>query len=88
LQWLQDPNEINGDNLNNIICEASRYFRNKRREYLKGEIIELAVNSENKNNRDLYRRINEFKKGYRCRSNFVKDENYDMLEDSNIILSR
>jgi hypothetical protein len=30
LQWLQDPNEVNGDNLNNIRCEASRHFRNKR----------------------------------------------------------
>jgi hypothetical protein len=23
LQWLQDPSEINGDNLNNVRCEAS-----------------------------------------------------------------
>jgi hypothetical protein len=30
LQWLQDPNEINGDNLNNVRCEASRHFRNKK----------------------------------------------------------
>jgi hypothetical protein len=26
LQWLRDPSEINGDNLNNIRCEASRHF--------------------------------------------------------------
>jgi hypothetical protein len=25
LQWLQDPSEINGDNLNNVRCEASRH---------------------------------------------------------------
>jgi hypothetical protein len=30
LQWLQNPSEINGDNLNNIRCETSRHFRNKR----------------------------------------------------------
>jgi hypothetical protein len=30
LQWLQDPSEINGDNLNNVRCDASRHFRNKR----------------------------------------------------------
>jgi hypothetical protein len=24
LQWVQDPSEINGDNLNNVISEASR----------------------------------------------------------------
>jgi hypothetical protein len=41
LQRLQDPSEINGDNLNNIRHEASRYFRNKKREYLKDKINEL-----------------------------------------------
>jgi hypothetical protein len=30
LQWLLDQNEINVDDLNNIRCEASRHFRNKR----------------------------------------------------------
>jgi hypothetical protein len=35
---LQDPMEINGDNLNNILCEASRHFRNKKGEYLKDKI--------------------------------------------------
>jgi hypothetical protein len=29
LQWLQDPNEINGDNLNNIRRETNRHFRKK-----------------------------------------------------------
>jgi hypothetical protein len=29
LLWLQDPSEINGDSLNNVRREASRYFRNK-----------------------------------------------------------
>jgi hypothetical protein len=49
LQWLQYPSEINGDNMNNVTCEASRHFRNKKREYLKGKINELAINSRNKN---------------------------------------
>jgi hypothetical protein len=49
LQWLQDPNEINGDNMNNVRHEASRYFRNKKREYLKDKINELATNSKKKN---------------------------------------
>jgi hypothetical protein len=30
LQWLQDPSEINGDNLNNVRHEASRHFGNKK----------------------------------------------------------
>jgi hypothetical protein len=41
LQWLQSPSEINGDNLNGVRCGASRYFRNKKREYIKGRINEL-----------------------------------------------
>jgi hypothetical protein len=58
LQWLQDPSEINGDNLNNVRHEASRHFRNKKRGYLKDKINELATNSKNKNIKNLYRRIN------------------------------
>jgi hypothetical protein len=49
---------VNGNNLNNVRCEASRYFRNKKREYLKDRINELVANSKNKNIRDLYRGIN------------------------------
>jgi hypothetical protein len=64
LQWLQDPSEINGGNLNNVRREASRYFRNKKREYLKDKINELAMNSKNKNNKTYIREINEFKRGY------------------------
>jgi hypothetical protein len=45
MQWLQDPSEINVDNLNNVRREVSRYFRNKKREYLKDKINELAMNS-------------------------------------------
>jgi hypothetical protein len=41
LQWLQDPSKINGDNLKIVTREASRYFRNKRREYLKDNINKL-----------------------------------------------
>jgi hypothetical protein len=52
---------MNGANLNNIRCEASRHFRNKNREYVDDKINELPMNSKNKNIRDLYRGINEFK---------------------------
>jgi hypothetical protein len=55
LQWLQDPSERNGDNLK---IEATRHFRNNKREYLKDRINEFErgcqlrsnlVNSENDN---------------------------------------
>jgi chemotaxis methyl-accepting protein methylase len=85
LQWLQDPSEINEDNLNKVRHEASRHFRNKKREYLKDKINELARNSKNKNIRDLYRGINEFKRCYQPRNNLVKDENSDLFADSHNI---
>jgi hypothetical protein len=83
---LQDPSEINGDNLNDVRPEASRHFRNKKREHLKDKMNELATNSKKKNIRDLYRGINEFKRGYQSRNNLVKDENGDLVVDSLIIL--
>jgi hypothetical protein len=85
LQWLQDPSEINGNNLRIVRREASRYFRNKKLEYLKDKINEVATNSKNKNVSDLYRGINEFKKGYQPRNNLVKDENGDLLADSQYV---
>jgi hypothetical protein len=45
---------------NAVTDTSSRYFRNKKREYLKDKINELATNSKNKNIRDMYRGINEF----------------------------
>jgi hypothetical protein len=55
--------------------EASRYFRNKKWEYLKDKMNELATNSKNKIIRDLYRGINGFKRAYQPRNNLVEDEN-------------
>jgi hypothetical protein len=62
LEWLQDPSEMNEDNLNNTKYEASGHFRNKKRQYLKDRIIEFAANSKNINFTDLYKGINEFEK--------------------------
>jgi hypothetical protein len=31
LQWLQNPSQISGDNLQNLRCETSRIFRKKKR---------------------------------------------------------
>jgi hypothetical protein len=81
LQWLQNPSHINRDNLQNLRPETSRTFRTKKREYLKGTINELEINNKNKNIRDLYRGINEFKKGYQPIINIITDENTNLLAD-------
>jgi hypothetical protein len=51
---LQDPSDVNGDNFNNVRRGASRYYRNKKKEYLRDKINDLATNSKNKDIRDLY----------------------------------
>jgi hypothetical protein len=50
MQWLQDPNQNNVHNLNNVRREASRHFRNNKKEYLK---VKLETNSKIKTIRDL-----------------------------------
>ena len=63
MRWLQVRNRSNGDNLNYVRCEASRCFRNKKKDYLTAEIDELERNSKIKNIGDSYGGINDFKKG-------------------------
>jgi hypothetical protein len=85
---LQNQSQINGDNLQNLKHEISTTFRNNEREYLKGKISELETNNKKKNITDLYRGINEFKKGYQPRINIVKDENDNLLTDPLSVLNR
>jgi hypothetical protein len=46
MQWSWDPRQSNLDNLNNVRREASRHFRNKKKEYLKTKRDELQNNSK------------------------------------------
>jgi hypothetical protein len=85
LQWLQNPSQVNGDNMDNVRREAIEISGPKKGNIWGGEINELETNSKNKNIRDLYRGINEFKKGYQPRTNMVKG---DLLADSHSILNR
>ena len=57
LQWVQDPSQRNVDNLNNVRCEVSRHFRNRKKAYLKAKVEDLEPNSKIKNIRALYRGI-------------------------------
>jgi len=41
MQWLQDPNQSNVDNLNNVKHEAIRCFRSKKTKYLKAKIEKI-----------------------------------------------
>ena len=85
MQWIQDPSQSNADNLNNVRREASRHFKNKKKAYLKAKIEEPEANSKINNIRDLYRGINDFKKGYQPRTFIVKDEKGDLVADSTVL---
>jgi hypothetical protein len=87
MQWLQDINHSNVDNLNNVRYDASRHFRNKKKEYLKAKIDELQNNSKIKIS-DLRRGINALKKGYQPRTNILKDEKGVLVADSHSIVAR
>jgi hypothetical protein len=43
------------------------------------------MNSKNKNNRDLYRGINSFKRGYSAIYKLMKSENGDLLAEAHIL---
>jgi hypothetical protein len=88
LQWLQDSSQINGDNLITKRREAGSHFWNKKRECLKDKINELATHNKNKNIRDLYRGINEFKKCYQPGTHLVEDEHGDLLAGFHKISNR
>jgi hypothetical protein len=66
------------------------HFRvaNKKEVYLKAKFEEPENNSKIKNIRNIYRGINEFKKGYQSRTDIVKDEKADLVADFHSILAR
>jgi hypothetical protein len=88
MQWIQDPTQSNVDNLNNVRRDDSRHFRNKKKAYLKSKIEELETNSKINNIRDLFRGINDVRKGYQHRTRRVKDEKGDLVLDSHSIMMR
>ena len=51
MQWLQNPNQSNVDNLSNVRPEASRHFRNKKEEYLKAKLMNLKLTIRSKYHR-------------------------------------
>jgi hypothetical protein len=83
LQWSQNPSQMNGDNMDNVRRVASRIIRNKNEgggHIWKTKLITLKQTEQNIKN--LYRGINEFEKGYQPRTHLLKDENSDLLADS------
>jgi hypothetical protein len=79
---------MNGCNMNNVVREGNRGFGAKKMEYQKDKNNELHSYSKNRNIRDLYRGIKNFKKGYQPRINLINGDNGDLLADSHSVLNR
>jgi hypothetical protein len=52
------------------------------------EAVVLETNNKNKNIRNFYRGVNEFKKGYQPSMTIIKDENGNLLAGPQDILKR
>jgi len=61
---------------------------NKEEEYLNAKVDELENNSKIKNIRELYRSINDFKKGYQPRTNTLKDKKPNLVTDCHSIVGK
>jgi len=57
LQWVQDPYQSNIDNLNDVRPGLIRYFRNKKKKYLRAKFEEITTNNKVKNIRVMYKGI-------------------------------
>ena len=48
MQWLRHPYQSKLDDLNNIRRDGSKYFRNKKKEFLKSKWMNLKVTVRSK----------------------------------------
>jgi hypothetical protein len=76
------------DDLNSVSREVGRFVRNKEREYPREKINGLVTSSKDKDIIDLSRVISELNWGYSPLNKLMKDDDDDVLADSNNILNR
>ena len=52
------------EDLTNIKHGTCRAFKESKRHYMKAKVNKLEENSKNKNIQEMYKGVNQFKKGY------------------------
>ena len=67
--------------------DTCRLFRKKKRDYMKAKVSKLEESSKNKNIREIYKGINEFKKGYQPRNYVIKKHDGRIEADRTSILN-
>ena len=66
----------------NVRRDTCRMFRKKKHDYMKAKDNKLEENSKNKNIREMYKGINEFKKGYQPRAYVLKKHDSTIVADT------
>jgi hypothetical protein len=71
---LHKLSQTNGDSLNNVRSEARKTFRNKKQEIFERKKLMNLKETVRRKISNLYRGLNECKKGYQPRTNLVNRE--------------
>ena len=87
IAWLTKNTDETRNQFINIRQAAHNMFKNKKRQYLKRKIEEINENCQNNNVRDMYKGINNFRKGFQATTEMVKDENDNLITDSSGVLN-
>ena len=85
-RWLGNKNEANTNNYSNAKRNATRGFRNKKREYITQKIREIEENGKTNNVRDLYKGVNSLRKCYQPRLGMIRNECGDLQADPTKII--
>ena len=88
LLWRQNPNGQTAEDISNVRRDTCKTFRKNKGDYMKAKVNKLEENSKNKNIREMYKGINEFKKGYQPRANVINKHDGTIVADTTSILSR
>ena len=89
MQWLQEQNQSDIDNLNNAMRETSKHFRNKKRYlYLKANIYQLETNSTIKKTSAPVTGHQWLYEGLPAYNLYSKNKKGDLVTESHSILAR
>jgi hypothetical protein len=88
LLWLQNPNNQTAEDFSNVRRDNCIMSRKRKRDYMKAKFKNLEENSKDKNIREMYKGIIEFKKGYQPCAYVIKKYDGITVADTTSTLSR
>ena len=85
--WLQNPNDQTAEDFTNIRHDTCRTLKRKKRNYMKVKVNTHEENSKTVNG-EIYKGINEFKKGYQPHAYIIKKHDGTIVADTSNILNK